>query len=421
MMLRIFVAILMHVFFNIANAQSAIDKADESIVMIITVDGKGSPLGVGTGFVVGEGGVVATNHHVLEGAKDVYLFTKSTGKEVNDYPATILWSSEDLDLALLSAPTLKSSPLPLAIHLPAKGSQAISIGFPGDANRLKPDHLESTATQGIVSRNFKAPWYKNGTPINIVQHSASINKGNSGGPLIDLCGRVLGVNTRTSLGHLVGNSKDGFFVSQTDGIYFASHISALVGQLKSMGIRFNSIESDCVSGSAVPPDTSKPGYQSWLFPLLIFGALLLAVGALYIALKKPKVIMESYTQFRKRSSEKKLPIVQKQNSEPSWVLHGVDSHGNNLRLELRARAFTSEGLIGGRDSTNSELLIDDPTVSRRHAKLMLNAGKLFVCDLGSKNGTFVDGKPISTNLIQLRFGQSVAFGKVNFKIDGVLE
>ena len=116
-----------------------------------------------------------------------------------------------------------------------------------------------------------------------------------------------------------------------------------------------------------------------------------------------------------------MPIVQKQNSEPSWVLHGVDSHGNKLRLELRARAFTSEGLIVGRDSTNSELLIDDPTVSRRHAKLMLNAGKLFVCDLGSKNGTFVDGKPISTNLIQLRFGQSVAFGKVNFKIDGVLE
>lgn len=406
---------------SLANAESTIDKADKSTVMIITADGKGDLVGLGTGFVVGDGGIVATNHHVIDDAKEVYLFAKSTGKEVNNFPARVIWSSETLDLALLSSPTLKAPPLPLAIALPAKGSQVISIGFPGDANRfMKPDHLESTATQGIIGRNFKSPWFRKGDPINIVQHSAPINKGNSGGPLIDLCGRVLGVNTQTSLGRLVGNARDGFFVSQTDGIYFASHISELISQLTSMGVKFTAVDSECIPGASSSADVIKSGPQTWLFPGLIIGTLLLAIGAIVIALKKPKLVTESYTQFLKRSSKSVRSPLPNVTRGSSWILNGCDSLGNKLRVELSPRAITPSGLIVGRDSNHSQLVINDPTVSRQHAKFHLESGKLFVADLNSKNGTLIDGKPISGST-QLKFGHHISFGKVGLKVDEVSE
>jgi len=406
---------------SLVNAESAIDRADKSTVMVITADGKGSPIGFGTGFVVGDGGIVATNHHVIDGAKEVYLLAKSTGKEVNEFSAKVIWSSEALDLALLSSPSLKAPPLLLATILPEKGSQVVSIGFPGDANRfLKPDQLESTATQGIIGRNLKSPWFKKGDPINIVQHSAPTNKGNSGGPLIDLCGRVLGVNTLTSIGRLVGNSRDGFFVSQTDGIYFASHISELISPLSSMAIKFTAVDTSCVPGSAGSTDVEKSGPQTWLFPGLIIGALLLAIGAIVVALKKPKLVTETYTQFLKRSGEKVRSPVSNITRGSSWILNGYDSLGNKLRLELSPRTFTTTGLIVGRDSINAQLVINDPTVSRQHAKFHLEFGKLFVTDLNSKNGTLIDGSPISSST-QLKFGHNISFGKVSLKVDEVSE
>ena len=74
-------------------------------------------------------------------------------------------------------------------------------------------------------------------------------------------------------------------------------------------------------------------------------------------------------------------------------------------------------LIIGREALHCQLAIDDPTVSRQHAKLCLMGGRLQLVDLGSTNGTWIDAEPVTTNPITLRRGQTLTLGKVILTID----
>ena len=75
-------------------------------------------------------------------------------------------------------------------------------------------------------------------------------------------------------------------------------------------------------------------------------------------------------------------------------------------------------VIIGRDPLQSHLAIDDPNISKRHASLSLSTEQLQVADLGSTNGTWVDGTRITTRPVTLRRGQTLTLGKVSLKIDG---
>ena len=217
---------------NAICAQSTIESADKS-VPVVEVLKKNGKEGTGTGFVIGLGGVVATNYHVIKNAKEIFLFIRRPDGEIKPIPATVIWTSPEKDLALLSAPQLERPALQIYSPLPSKGAEVLSIGYPGAADDFRSKRvLESTLSQGIVGRIFQGEISFNGPMIDIVQHSAPINRGNSGGPLLDPCGRVLGVNTMTTLGKIVGNTTTGPLVVQTAGIGFASHISNLISGLK---------------------------------------------------------------------------------------------------------------------------------------------------------------------------------------------
>ena len=78
-------------------------------------------------------------------------------------------------------------------------------------------------------------------------------------------------------------------------------------------------------------------------------------------------------------------------------------------IELRIAA-TSAPLAIGRDPAKCELVIADDTVSRRHALLEIEGGRLFVKDLGSANGTRLDGQRLGTERAALRTGQQLRLG-----------
>ena len=82
-----------------------------------------------------------------------------------------------------------------------------------------------------------------------------------------------------------------------------------------------------------------------------------------------------------------------------WVLAGFDSNGHVVRLSFDAedpRLF-EDGLILGRDSQSCDLHITDQAISRRHAKIYINNGDIWIEDLGSTNGIFINGKKIRAN------------------------
>lgn len=140
--------------------------------------------GNGSGFVISSDGFVVTNDHVVDGARSI----KVTMVDGTVCPAELKGTDPSTDLAVLKIDrpglrTLSFSSQPLQV-----GQIAIAIG--------NPHGLQNTVTAGIVSALGRTLRAQNGRLIDdIIQTDASLNPGNSGGPLINSAGEVIGVNT----------------------------------------------------------------------------------------------------------------------------------------------------------------------------------------------------------------------------------
>jgi putative serine protease PepD len=142
----------------------------------------------GSGFVYDTAGHVVTNDHVVQGASSVKVHFAS-GKT---YTATVVGTDPSTDLAVLKVAAPSSELHPLALG----DSSAVQVGD-GVVAIGSPFGLQQSVTAGIVSalhRQIQAP--NNYTIANSIQTDAAINHGNSGGPLIDLSGKVIGVNAQ---------------------------------------------------------------------------------------------------------------------------------------------------------------------------------------------------------------------------------
>ena len=408
-----------------------IKQADQSIVRIISIHKGIPPAGgkvfTGSGFVVGAGGVVATNYHVVDGSNEIYVFSTYGNSEVKRYSATVTWVSKDYDLAFLRVAGLGAPPLMFANLMPAKGSQVYAIGYPGVADQILADDInsllegDSTVTQGIIGRIFSASWGEHGRKLNIVQHGAAVNHGNSGGPLIDLCGRAVGVNTAKAGSQILGSLSEGLVINQSEGVFFASHVAVLMDALKNQGIVYSSTKDDCSPGGAVVSTNSvasPPEQKDWYWPTAIVAALLVAIGAMFAALQKSTKARELVAQHKGRSdvwvsarlTPKKLTI---------WSFKGRDSQRRPVELIINSERLKSDTWIIGRDPMHCQLAIDDSTVSRQHANLRLSDGCLQLQDIGSKNGTWINGKVVTAKPVTLISGQTLTIGKVILMIGEV--
>ncbi len=149
----------------------------------------------GSGFLVSEDGDVLTNHHVIAEADAV--FVRFTGEQ-REYAATVVGIDPNTDLALLRIEMPGTRP-PLEFgdsDAVAVGDWAVAIGNPFG-------HLEGSLTVGVVSAKGRTGLEIAGNTMryqDFIQTDASINFGNSGGPLVDIQGRVIGVNTAVNTG-----------------------------------------------------------------------------------------------------------------------------------------------------------------------------------------------------------------------------
>jgi putative serine protease PepD len=159
---------------------------------------------LGSGFVVDQQGDILTNDHVVRGGTRIRVGFASGAT----YPATIVGTDPSSDLAVLhvQAPAAELHPLGFG------DSAGVAVGDPAYAIG-NPFGLDRTMTAGIISATGRAIKAPNGRKIpNAIQTDASINHGNSGGPLLDRYGRVIGVNDQIESGN-GGSVGIGFAVS----------------------------------------------------------------------------------------------------------------------------------------------------------------------------------------------------------------
>ena len=169
--------------------------------------------GTGSGFIISADGYVVTNYHVVNGAEKLTI-TTHVGDE---YEATLVGSDEVNDVALLKVEATGLDPVEIGSSDDLLvGDMVIAIGNP-------LGELTATATVGYVSGKDRSV-STDGTIINMLQTDAAINSGNSGGPLFNMKGQVIGITTAK----YSGSTNSG---ASIEGIGFAIPIDDVMGML----------------------------------------------------------------------------------------------------------------------------------------------------------------------------------------------
>lgn len=151
--------------------------------------------GMGSGFIISKDGYILTNEHVVSGADKIAVTMQDNEKE---YPAKLIGSDYDLDLAVLKIEAKSDLPT-LKLGDSEKievGNWVIAIG--------NPFGFDHTVTVGVISAKGRPVPVEGRYYKNLLQTDAAINPGNSGGPLLNLKGEVVGINTAVAQAQGIG-------------------------------------------------------------------------------------------------------------------------------------------------------------------------------------------------------------------------
>ena len=166
---------------------AGVQHAQQSVVKVSSLGCGG--LVTGSGFPVGQGYVV-TNAHVVSGTSAHEIITP-TGRELK---ATVVFFDPERDIAVLDVPGFTVSALPSAQG--GRGTKGAVIGYPGGGN----ERVVPAVVDGTISAEGRDIYNQNLVTRQIFVMQASVHPGNSGGPLVDLNGHVLGLVFATSAG-----------------------------------------------------------------------------------------------------------------------------------------------------------------------------------------------------------------------------
>jgi hypothetical protein len=368
---------------------------------------QGQQASTGSGFIIGDGSYVVTNHHVVEGADAVLV----VGKDLKIAAEGLVADDPVKDLAIIKLKENSGRPaVVLSLRSGVKKTQTVlAAGFPGAADDQGggiDDFLEVKFSKGIISAFVRT---KNGTLL--YQIDAPLNPGNSGGPLFDECGSVVGIDAMKSLRDAVVVGSDGQPTQERlpygEGVAWAIQSDELLSVLRTAGIA-PKMAGAC--GAAGPTPASGPGSgpagpgvsddgprapapsPAVSNRMLIWAAatlLLVFVVGITVRWRSRQAGTVVARGGGGQSSPVRVQYHREIGPKPDIRLRGVSGVYAGKEFPV-----TGEPITLGRDPHMSQIVFDaqDSVVSKRHCTVRLDrvSGGMIVEDCGSTNGTFLD-------------------------------
>lgn len=304
------------------------------------------------------------------------------------------------------------------------------IGFPAvvDPNRFpllgKENTLRSSITRGSISA-LKTD-YKG---MSVIQHDAATSPGNSGGPAVDIKGRVIGVHSYAATEYdgfkfcvPINSAKE--FILETgievnklseftivfnklmdavwEGEWFdaQTHVSTALAYMKNEPV-LEKIQQDVLRKISEMGFFEKIWRQNKIIVIIALVLIVLILVVLKIAFTPASSDREAVAHAAKPAPQ---PAADKTRlDEADGTVLESDIAGSLTVLikgeEKGNYNITSNGIIIGRDPNAVDVYIADPIVSKTHLKILPRGGQFFIADLGSTNGTFVNGEKIKETLV----------------------
>lgn len=409
-------------FVAVTGRGSELGAVEEGLVRIVVA--KGEDVGVGTGFLLDRRGHIATNHHVVADAAGIAVHFSGSSAVME---ATTLWLSSDLDLAVIAIDPPNRPPVPLAEHIPEKGASVYALGFPGDADipTMHGVALDATVTRGVLGRVFEGTW--DTRELTVLQHDADISPGSSGGPLLDECGRVIGVNTSGAAVTVKSADGSAQVLQTASGIYWASFVGELTHELRRLGIAYQAESTPCIDASKVVSPALAPtkdrssdssdGFGSinavWLVAAAV--GLCLALFALRRNNRKLAEILARIDQHRPFRTVGHQPPG---TAGVQLVLRSGDREeaGTPIVADDVAAAHDT-GVVVGRHPMVADRVLDEPGVSRRHLRIRFVRDAFQIEDLNSGNGTSLNGTPLNPyRPVRIGTGDRLRCGTTEFDV-----